>query len=457
MNRIAGRAKILLLLILLLLGGLGFFIYEYVSQSADWVLFPGSPHVYSGNDVEGCTVVDRGNVLLLNTTDGRMYSTSMPLRKATVHWLGDKSGNISASALSHYTAQMAGYSLWNGVYTYGQDNSVVNLTLSAKLQTVALEAMGEYKGTVAVYNYKTGEILCAVTTPSFDPENVPDFSLDTTGAYEGVYFNRFIQSSFTPGSIFKIVTLAAALETIPDIEKQEFVCTGEYAIGEDKITCEDPHWEQNLQSAFCNSCNCAFAQIVQQLGADVLERYVHQFGIVEPIQFDGITTAAGNFDLTDASDVNIAWSGIGQYKDLINPCAYLNFIGSIAAGGRGVQSYLVDSVSVGGTQTYHAKTETTSRIVSADTADIITEYMRLNVVDKYGVENFPGLTVCAKTGTGEVGGDKKSNAMFTGFVLDQQCPLAFIICVEDAGYGRTICMPIASKVLQACKEVLSVS
>ena len=70
-----------------------------------------------------------------------------------------------------------------------------------------------------------------------------------------------------------------------------------------------------------------------------------------------------------------------------------------------------------------------------------------------GDANFPGMTVCAKTGTGEL--DKKaSNAMFTGFVTDAQYPLAFIVCVEEGGYGRATCVPIASKVLAACKEVL---
>ena len=80
--------------------------------------------------------------------------------------------------------------------------------------------------------------------------------------------------------------------------------------------------------------------------------------------------------------------------------------------------------------------------------------MRVNVSDKYGDENFPGLQVCAKTGTAEVGGEKKPNAMLAGFVEDEQCPLAFIAAVEDAGYGSEVCIPIISKVLTACTEVL---
>ena len=79
--------------------------------------------------------------------------------------------------------------------------------------------------------------------------------------------------------------------------------------------------------------------------------------------------------------------------------------------------------------------------------------MAFNVTDKYGSENFPGLTVCAKTGTAEVGGNKKPNAVFTGFVADEDYPFAFIVVVEDGGYGKQICVPIMSEVLAACKEM----
>lgn len=453
MNRIAGRAWVTILLAILLLAGFVFFLCEYAAQAGDWVIFAGSPHVYNGNNIDCGVVTDREGILLLNMEDGRVYSSDTDLRKAVVHWLGDRYGSISAPALSHYSAELAGFDLLNGVYNYGDNAGVAELSLSASVQKAALEAMGGYKGTVAVYNYKTGQLLCAVTTPTYDPDNVPDIDGDTTGAYEGVYVNRFTQSSYIPGSIFKIVTLAAALETIPDIQEREFVCTGSYTIGADEITCDDIHWDQDLKTAFRNSCNCAFAQIAQQLGADTLERYVQQFGITQQLSFDGITTAAGNYEAAGASEVNVAWSAIGQYNDQVNPCAFLTFVGAVANGGKGVLPYLVDEITVGSSTTYSAKTQNAERIMSAATAKTLLEYMAFNVEDKYGSENFPGLTVCAKTGTAEVGGDKKPNAMLAGFVADEEYPLAFVVCVEDAGYGKTVCIPIAAKVLDACKKV----
>lgn len=453
MNRIAGRAVITLLLALVLVAGFSFFVAEFVTQADTWAVSSGSPHIYNGDNINCGVVVDRDNVLLADMRDTREYSTSEALRKSTVHWLGDRYGNISAPAISHYAQQIAGFDLVGGVYSYGDAGGVVKLTLSGKVQQAALEALGDRKGTVAVYNYKTGQLLCAVTTPTYDPDNVPDIENDTTGAYEGVYVNRFIQSTYIPGSIFKIVTLAAALETIPDIQDRSFTCTGSYQVQGEKITCEATHGQQDLKNAFSNSCNCAFAQIAIELGGETLKQYANKFGITEGITFDGITTVAGNFEAASAP-LNVAWSGVGQYNDLINPCAYLTFMSAVAGNGQRVNPYLVEKISVGSEQTYQAEVKTGQKILSDTTLQVLQEYLRNNVQTRYGDGNFPGLTVCAKTGTAQVGGEQKPNAMLAGFCADEKYPLAFIVCVEDAGYGSTVCIPIASKVLAMCKDVL---
>lgn len=455
MNRVASRAFIAVLLALLLVAGLGFFVVEYVTNAADWVMFPGSPHVYSGGNIGCGTVVDREGTMLLDLENGRIYASSEALRKATVHWLGDRYGSISAPALPAHAAELAGYDLLNGVYAYGNASGIARLSLSGAVQTAALEAMTGKKGTVAVYNYETGAILCAVTTPSYDPDNVPDVENDDSGQYEGMYVNRFTQSVYVPGSIFKIVTLAAALEEFPDAENMTFSCSGALELEGGRITCESAHGSQSLKDAFRNSCNCAFAELALEIGAKKMEKYVNTFGITDSITFDGIETASGNYQASGGSEAQIGWSGAGQYNDQINPCAFLNFVGAIAGGGRGASPYVVENVLVGNTRTYTAKTQMGETVLSRSTAQTIREFMRNNVENKYGDSNFPGLAVCAKTGTAEVGGDKKPNAMLAGFVADTEYPLAFIICVEDGGYGAQVCLPIASCVLEACMESLN--
>jgi peptidoglycan glycosyltransferase len=129
-------------------------------------------------------------------------------------------------------------------------------------------------------------------------------------------------------------------------------------------------------------------------------------------------------------------------------------VGAVANGGVCVQPHIVETINVGSNVSYRAGTEKNERILSKNTAKILQEYMASNVQVKYGAENFPGLTVCAKSGTGEVGGNKAPNAMFTGFLADEEYPLAFIVAVEEGGYGTRTCVPILTQVLETCIRVM---
>lgn len=454
MNRITKRTWIMGLFLLTLLGGLLVFVWEYATEAESWVSFSGSPHLYNSSNIGCGTITDRSGNLLLDISQGRTYSDDSNTRKSTLHWLGDRKGFISASTVSTYAASMVGYDLINGVYNASGEGGNARLTLSAKVQNAALEAMGNRKGTVGVYNYKTGEILCALTTPTYDPENVPDIENDTTGAYDGVYLNRFLQSAYVPGSIFKIVTLSAALDCVPGIEDMTFPCRGKIEYGTEAVTCEKAHGTQTLKQAFANSCNCAFAQIAEKVGKNNMVKYVKQFGVTQKLSFDGSTTAAGNYDISNTAPVSFAWSCIGQHSDLVNPARYMTFMGAIAGDGVAAEPHLMAVVTNGGDITYEAKTRETDRLMSKEVADTVAEYMRNNVKSVYGDGNFGGLPVCAKSGTSQLGGDQKSNAMFAGFVDSEQYPLAFIVVVENGGYGSHTCVPVISKVLSACKSVM---
>ncbi len=454
MNRIAGRSKIALILAGLLLLGIVIFSGEYVFQADDWAIFPGSPHVYKGPNLNCGVVTDRSGTVLLDSTDGRNYADDEELRAATMHLLGDRYGYISAPALAGYSSEMLGFDLVNGIYGLTGPGGKAKLTISAPVQLAAQEAMDGRKGVIAVYNYKTGEILCALSSPNYDPDNVPEIDDDDPGEYEGVYVNRFTQSTYTPGSIFKIVTTAAALEQLPDVEEQTFYCDGSYWVDGNEVTCTDVHGTVTLQEALTSSCNAAFAQLSLELGADTLSRYVEKYQIIEPITFDGVTTAKGLFDLSNAEEVGLAWSGIGQYTDQINACRFLTFMGQIAGGGTAAEPYLVKSVDGGTLSSHNASPKLTDRIMSADIALRLQKLMHNNVVYNYGEENFAGLYACAKSGTAEQGAGQEADATFAGFTLDEEYPLAFIVVVENAGSGSRTCVPIVSEILDACVEVM---
>lgn len=453
MNRIANRAWAIILLAVLLVGGVAAFLVEFAIEGGDWAVYPGSPHVYSYGRVTS-SVTDRNGEMLLDMSGERTYAEDADVRKAVLHWTGDRDGYISTPFYDYYAKELSGYDVLNGVYHFGENAAQMALTLDAELQEAALEAMDGRHGTIAVYNYKTGELLCAISTPTFDPDDAPNVADDEDGEYNGVYLNRFLQSSYTPGSIFKIITTAAALDCIPDIEEQTFYCDQVYELGGGEVTCEHWHGEQTLSDAFANSCNIAFAKIVEQIGAERLAEYVEQFLLTQPVSFDGLTTESGNFDIENAGILDVAWSGIGQYTDLVNPCRFLTFMGTVANGGVEVQPHVVSKITVGGKTTYQAKKTTAERIMSASLAEALQEYMAKNVEKEYGTGHFPGLTVCAKSGTAQRGEGEAPNAMFAGFVQDEAYPLAFFVAVEGGGYGTDVCVPIVSQVLSACKVAM---
>ena len=454
MKKVSGRAIFPLILAIVLLAGTVLLCVRYFAKADEWVTFSGSPHVYTGVNLDGGVVTDRDGTLLLDSTDGRTYSADAVTRTATMHLLGDRYGYIQAPLLGSFADDMIGFDKINGLYGAEGTEANAALTLSAAAQTAAYQALGNYHGTVGVYNYKTGEILCAVTSPSYDPDNMPDVDADTSGAYDGVYVNRFFQAAYTPGSIFKIVTLAAAIETVPDWENLTFTCEGKTIIGGQEIICEGVHGTITLKQALAHSCNVAFGELAGKVGTKALMEYAEKLGLSESFECDGIPVKAGTVDLKDADAGDLAWAGIGQYTDQVNALTFMRAMGRIAGGGTGAEPYLMAKITRGEKTVYEAKTEMSSRALKAETAAKMTEYLRNNVATIYGDGQFSGLNVCAKSGTAEHEGET-ADAMFAGFCVDENCPLAFVVFVENGGSGSAVAAPIAAKVLQVCAAAMN--
>ena len=454
MKKVSGRAIFPLILAIVLLAGTVLLCVRYFAKADEWVTFSGSPHVYTGVNLDGGVVTDRDGTLLLDSTDGRTYSADAVTRTATMHLLGDRYGYIQAPLLGSFADDMIGFDKINGLYGAEGTEANAALTLSAAAQTAAYQALGNYHGTVGVYNYKTGEILCAVTSPSYDPDNMPDVDADTSGVYDGVYVNRFFQAAYTPGSIFKIVTLAAAIETVPDWENLTFTCEGKTIIGGQEIICEGVHGTITLKQALAHSCNVAFGELAGKVGTKALMEYAEKLGLSESFECDGIPVKAGTVDLKDADAGDLAWAGIGQYTDQVNALTFMRAMGRIAGGGTGAEPYLMAKITRGEKTAYEAKTETSSRALKAETAAKLTEYLRNNVATMYGDWQFGGLNVCAKSGTAEHEGET-ADAMFAGFCVDENCPLAFVVFVENGGSGSAVAAPIAAKVLQVCAAAIN--
>lgn len=447
MNRVKTRTFTALVLVFAMLAGLLIYVVSYITSGAQWASFKANRDVFRNGTIMTGTVTDRNGVVLTTAADGeRTYHSDAAIRKATMHAVGDRNGSIGPSVLNRYASRLIGYDPINGVFSLSDRGSTIRLSLDAELCKTALQALDSANGTILVYNYQTGEILCMVSTPTYDPDNVPD--LTKSAGFEGVYLNRAISSTFTPGSIFKLVTSAAAIEKIPDIDERTFSCPGSIEINGKKVTCHSTHGSVSFRQALASSCNCAFAQIALELGGETLEHYARALGITSSFSMDVIDTASGNVDLQEDGSWELAWAGIGQSTDLVNPLAYLRLMGAIANGGTAVTPRFVLSVrdTLGVPTTITPKTS--QKLLSEKTADRIREMMAYNVTANYGTSNYPGLSLCAKSGTAEVGGDKQPHAWFVGFLQDTDTPLAFVVLMENSGSGSQVAGAAANKVLQ---------
>ena len=442
MKQVFRRSLLLLLLIALLGGGALFFCVRYTALGDRWAAFPANDHDYTDGRLTSGQILDRNGLLLYDAASGD-YCDDVSIRRATLHAVGDVDNNIATSVKSAMERRMVGFNPVMG--TAGNGHSL-HLTLDADLCSAALEELGWRKGTVGVYNYETGEILCMVSTPTFDPADPPQID-EENSAYDGVYLNRFLSAAYTPGSVFKIVTAAAALEKLPDVTERSFTCTGSTPIGDDTITCPYVHGDMNFYDALARSCNSVFAQLAVELGGETLEEYARTGGLLTSRSVSGIETAAGSFDVAESYE--LGWSGVGQYHDLVNPCGMMTLMGAIAGEGHAAAPRLI-----------HRETGLLSPGISAGekeavrigwksaTCRTLQDMMAYNVETSYGQSNFGDLAICAKSGTAEAGAGLAPHAWFSGFLRDSDHPLAFVVVVENGGGGADTAAPIASRILR---------
>lgn len=447
------RSLVLLALLAAFLFGLVWFTGEFALDGGSWAMQAYNGHLKGGGQLSYAgQVLDRNGVVLAQSVDGqRQYPPDEATRRACLHVVGDSGGAISTSVQSLYRAELAGYNLFTGLAapdgsSLGND---VRLTIDSRLQAAAYQALGGKNGAVAVYNYRTGEVLCLVSAPTFDPANVPG-DLETNSAYEGVYLNRALSATYPPGSTFKVVTAAAAIERIPDLDARTFTCTGSAVINNNEITCDGVHGEIHFADGLAKSCNIVFAELAVELGADAMTETAEKMGFNCSFSLEGVDTKPSSYDVSGAEAHELAWSGIGQYTDLANPLHMMILMGAVANGGEAVQPYLVQEVS--SPLGLPGKTGAGSagpRLLDETTAARLEAYLRYTITSYYGDETFPGLEVCAKTGTAEVGGGKQPCGWIVGFSQREDLPLAFAVAVEEGGYGRSSALPVASAVLQA--------
>lgn len=440
MRKLENRAKICLLIAAVLFGGLVIFTWRYVVNGGDWAGFYGNTQIYTNGQINRGRIFDRNGSMLLNCTeDGIKYNDDSSVRAATVYAVGDPKGNIATGAINMYKSRLIGYDILNGIYDTTSSGKEIRLTIDADASKAAYEALGGREGFVGVFNYKTGEIVTLVNTPGFDPAGELPSNPESS-----IYFNTFMMGRLTPGSTFKLVTSSAAISHM-DTDSFSFTCNGVNEFYGSKIKCTGVHGTVGFEDALAKSCNGAFGEISRTVGAKNLKKATEDAGLTKSIDIGGIRTAKGKFEFPANDDISLSWAGIGQYKDQVNPCSMMVFMGSIANGGEAIRPRMIQSSNfisklTGG--------DSLGTYLEEDVADKLKSMMKNNVETNYGTSRFPGLDIYAKSGTAEVGAER-SDAWFVGFLGDSSHPYAFVSWVKGGGTGYIAAGDIANKTLQA--------
>ena len=347
----------------------------------------------------------------------------------------------------------------------------VETTLDARVQEAASEAMEGITGGAVALDPRTGAILAMVSHPTFDPNDVAGHDLESVGttydelnAAEGrPLVNRTIGGDlYPPGSVFKVVTAAAALST-GDYD-EDTVLPGPAVLDLPQTSADlpnafdgpcGPNSEVTFTEALAVSCNTAFARVGMDIGAEALQAQAAKFGFGDAITIPMRVTPS-----TVPAEMNLpqlAQASIGQYDVRATPLQMAMVAAGVANDGVVMRPYLVQSIIGSDLSVIESADEQElSEAVTQDVAAQLTRMMVSVVEDGSGQRaQIPGVEVAGKTGTAQHGEGRKAHAWFISFAPADDPEIAVAVIAEDGGVagseagGGRVAAPIAKEIMEA--------
>lgn len=351
----------------------------------------------------------------------------------------------------------------------------IKTTIDLRMQKAAEEALAETEkpGAVVAMNPKTGEILAFASAPTYDP-NVFLYTRGELADLEGPstlltradlpLFNRVTQGVFPPGSIYKIVVAAAALESKKVSVNDTYYCPGYFMLGGaggKKISCwkKTGHGTLDFYGAVKNSCNVYFCQTGLKIGPDVIESLSKKFGLGVPtgIEFPGEKSGLipgrgmfkkGNRHWFDGDTANMS---IGQGTVLFTPMQAVRMVSVVASHGKIYQPQIVSEIRTPEGELYQQfRPKLTGEVTLADsTWKFLDQAMGL-VVDEGTAQSakIPNVHVAGKTGTAQ-NPHGKDHAWFVSFAPIEDPKVAVAVLVVHGLKGGMAAAPIAKRVIEA--------
>ena len=331
----------------------------------------------------------------------------------------------------------------------------ITLTTDTDLQekTRSVLSSSSDKGSVVIMNPKTGEVLSMVSLPDFNSQNIAKDMQKINEANNGALFNSSTKGKFAPGSVYKIITTTAILEsgisqkyTDEGMEKidngREFRNAGNKTYG-----------RVDLRKAFTNSLNTYFVRKSVDMGIDVMGQVSEKYMINKKVDFElPLETSTWTFKRNDFDRTALGAGGIGHDTILVTPLEMCMIASTIANDGVMMQPHIVKKIdSSDGKNVMRNTPAVLSEVTSKENADQITKYM-VNVVNNgTGTEAYvSGVKVAGKTGTAQL--DLKegtNNAWFVGFAPADDPQIAISVVIPNVkDYGSQAAAPIAGELLK---------
>ena len=440
--------------------------------------------------------IKRGNIF---AADGRTYLARRVLRKVkgkelyfrrypqgprTAHVVGYSTATRSRAGIErsmndYLTASNANLNTvldttldkLRGATIEGND---LILTLRPGAQKLAFEQLAGRCGSVVALEPKTGRVLTMANSPSFDPN-----LMDEQGGYAKILriqapcsspsplVNRATFGHYIPGSIFKVVTASAALDTGKFEPESSFVDPGFCVEYGRKVTNYSDqsgpavYGRVNLIQALVNSINSVFCNIGKQMGPKPIVDYMKRYGFyaVPPLETpvnerraSGLYDKGKLFEPENAGQVDPGRLAFGQERLQVTPLQMAMVAGGVANGGVVMEPYVVQRIRAPGGETIrNTKPHELGRAVSPQTAEQLTAMMSQAVQSGTGTAaQIPGVVVAGKTGTAETGVAGRNTVWFICFAPAEDPKVAVAVMLEaQSGTGGQLAAPIAKAVLQA--------
>ncbi|MEU3985019.1 penicillin-binding transpeptidase domain-containing protein [Streptomyces sp. NPDC026672] len=348
---------------------------------------------------------------------------------------------------------LAPFPLWNDVTRARNPAGDVVTTLDRAAQEAAYRGLGARKGAVAAIEPSTGRILALVSTPSYDPAELSGNGASVTSAWarlnddpEQPMLNRAVRQTYPPGSTFKVVTAAAALDAgvirdpdEPTDSPDPFTLPGTRTrLTNEGEGCADA----SLRAAFEWSCNTVFAKLGVDVGAERMVSTAQAFGFNDSAARVPFSVAPSTFDTT-VDRAQLALSSIGQYNTRATPLQMAMVAAAVANGGLVREPYLVERTTRGGGETIGTSGSRPVRQAMHPGTAVILKRMMTDVVREGTGTNaaIRGATVGGKTGTAQhgVGNSGVPYAWFVSWAQadrDLEPKVAVAVVVEDAAADR---------------------